>query len=156
MAVAGKEWVGGWSEVGSGVGAWSEVGSGWVVWVYIYVHVCGWCGCTCMCMCVGVWVLRMHVACVLCGVMSSHLWSTKQCSLCFSCPHILLELSQLDNEQFKAPRERVTFVLNSVKILTSILAPSVCVCVRPRVGVSVCLDVCVSACLCVSVFLLCW
>ena len=149
--MGGWSGVGGWSEVGSGwvggvrwewVGGWSEVGSG-VSGVGVHVCAC-------------VWVLRMHVAGVLCGVMSSHLWSTKQCSLCFSCPHILLELSQLDNEQFKAPRERVTFVLNSVKILTSILAPSVCVCVRPRVGVSVCLDVCVSACLCVSVFLLCW
>ena len=123
------EWVGGWSEVGSGVGG-------------VGVHVCAC-----------VWVLRMHVAGVLCGVMSSHLWSTKQCSLCFSCPHILLELSQLDNEQFKAPRERFTFVLNSVKILTSILAPSVCVSVR----VSVCRCVWTSACLrvCVSVYFCC-
>ena len=49
-------------------------------------------------------------------------------NLCFL-SHFLSELSQLDNEQLKAPRERVTFILNSVKILTSILKHCVCVCV---------------------------
>ena len=47
-------------------------------------------------------------------------------SLCFL-SHFLSELSQLDNEQLKAPRERVTFILNSVKILTSILKRYACV-----------------------------
>ena len=86
---------------------------------------------------------------VPCGWHS--IYSSSQCSLHF----LPSELSQLDNEQFKAPRERVTFLLNSIKILTSILTQCVCVCV------SVCACVCsyvrtyVRVYLCVRILYVC-